>query len=108
MEVNPPQKLYKVLSVEDFESSQGKDALKLTPMDDLFIHFSTEDQLARILAKFWSDVKEAMVLTIDSSQLPGKLVYEVNPGGSAKYYHLYNGSIPLKAILEAKKVVNFS
>lgn len=42
-----------------------------------------------------------MVLKIDPSKLIGKLVFEVNPGGTQKYYHLYNGKIPLNAVIEA-------
>ena len=36
--------------------------------------------------------------------LPGKLVLESNPGGKSRYYHLYQGAIPMEAITESKTV----
>jgi len=95
-----PQFLYKVLSSEDWKASQDKEVLQLPSADDAFIHLSKEDQLDRLIQKYWSNVSEFYVLKIDTSQLPGDLVFEVNPGGTAKYYHLYNGSIPLDAVVE--------
>lgn len=97
-----PKYLYKVLSVENWRESQGKKSVKLSEMDDDFIHFSMEDQLERVIKKFWSDIPEFVVVKIETTKLPGKLLYEANPGGSNKYYHLYDGSIPLNAIVDSK------
>lgn len=99
-----PEYLYKVLSSDNWQASQNKAALLLCRDDDAFIHFSTEEQLDRILSKYWSDISEYVVLKIKREALPGDLVYETNPGGTAKYYHLYQGSIPLSAIVESKMI----
>lgn len=98
----PPKLLYKILSLQDWEDSQTSKAIKLSKDDDAFIHFSTEEQLGRILGKYWLDKPAYVVLKVDVQKLPGDLVFETNPGGSAKYYHLYNGSIPLDSVVEAK------
>lgn len=98
-----PNHLYKILSVNHWAASQGKKNLELDSADDAFIHFSMEHQLERILNKYWSD-QDAIVLTVDSSKLKGKLVLEANPGGSQQYYHLYNGSIPLDSIVKVQEV----
>ncbi len=95
-----PQFLYKVLSAEDWKASQEQEVLHLPSADDAFIHFSREDQLDRLINKYWSNVSEFYVLKIDASKIPGDLVLEANPGGETKYYHLYNGSIPLNAVVE--------
>ncbi len=97
-----PEYLYKVLSSEDWKSSQSLDFILLPKEDEEFIHFSLEDQLGRIAEKHWSNVPEYVVLKIETNQLFGRLVYEANPGGTNKYYHLYGGSIPLKAVVEVK------
>jgi uncharacterized protein (DUF952 family) len=98
-ETDTPPFLYKILSVQDWEDSQGEQFVEL-PAEDLdFIHFSREDQLERILSKYWANTP-AVVLRVDVSKLPGDLVFETNPGGSAKYYHLYNGEVPLNAVVE--------
>lgn len=99
-----PQYLYKVLSVEDWKTSQSMDVVKLTDADQDFIHLAREDQLDRIMRKYWDKVPEYVVLKIDTKKLPGKLVFEANPGGENKYYHLYGGSIPLKAVVESKTI----
>jgi len=99
----PPTHLYKVISVENWEKSKLQDRLILPPMDDDFIHLSMEHQVDNVIAKFWKNTSEFFVLTIKSSQLPGKLVFESNPGGSNKYYHLYDGFIPMSAVTLASK-----
>lgn len=96
-----PRYLYKVLSVEDWKKSQGMESVKLADADHDFIHLAREDQLERIVKKYWSTVPEYIVLKIDTTKLPGNLVFEANPGGENKYYHLYDGSIPLKAVIDA-------
>lgn len=99
MEENPIY-LYKVLSMDDW--SKTCETVHLSSMDADFIHLSTEDQLDKIIEKYWAGVSEYIVLKIETAKLPGKLVLEANPGGTNKYYHLYNGSIPLSAIVESK------
>ncbi len=93
-----PQYLYKVLSLDSWEKSQSQAAILLPKDDAKFIHLSKEDQLNRVTEKYWSHVPEYVILKLETAKLPGKLVYEANPGGTSKYYHLYSGSIPLKAI----------
>jgi len=104
-EIVPPY-LYKVISKENWKQSQSAKSLALSLDDQAFIHFSKEDQLERITAKYWSSVPEYMLLKISTAKLPGKLVFEANPGGTSKYYHLYEGSIPLEAIVESKIIKN--
>ncbi len=99
-----PQYLYKILSPANWNASQKRSSLVLSPDDDLFIHFSKEDQLERITTKYWANTSYVL-LKIETSKLPGTLVFEANAGGSsAKYYHLYDGSIPLSAVVEQKTV----
>ena len=95
-----PRYLYKILSIENWEKSKERGSLLLSSADDDFIHFSTEETLERIIAKYWKEVPGYAVLKIDTIQLPGKMVYEANPGGSTKYYHLYNGSIPRDSVVD--------
>jgi len=67
-------------------------------MDAHFIHLSTEDQLDKILEKYWKGVSEYIILKLKVAELQGKLVLEANPGGANKYYHLYGGGIPMSSI----------
>jgi len=95
-----PNFLYKVISRDDWAKSCK--AVHLSSTDADFIHLSTEDQLERIIEKYWASASEYVVLKIETAKLSGKLVLEANPGGTNQYYHLYNGSIPLSAIVESK------
>lgn len=97
-----PQYLYKIVSMENWEKSMDSATLVLSSDDADFIHFSKEEQLERILKKYWADVSECVILKVESNSLNGVLVYETNPGGETKYYHLYDGSIPKDAIVESK------
>ncbi len=94
--------LYKILSCENWEASQKKEELVLPTEDKPFVHFSTEEQLERIVRKYWANVNQFVVLKIDSSKLVGRLVLEANPGGTTKYYHLYDGKIPMNSIVDCK------
>jgi uncharacterized protein (DUF952 family) len=105
-EQSVPQYLYKVVATDNWAFSPDQRVLKLADNDQAFIHFSKEDQLEKTLAKFFSNVPEYVILKIETAKLPGKLVYEANPGGSVKYYHLYNGSVPHEAIADAQVVKN--
>jgi uncharacterized protein (DUF952 family) len=58
--------------------------------------------LDKIVAKYWSEIPQFVILKILTNQLEGELRYEVNPGGTTKYYHLYHGCIPHEAIVESK------
>ena len=97
-----PAFLYKVLSVEDWTKS--RETVHLSSMDEEFVHFSTENQLPAILAKYWADVSHYVVLKVETSQLSGNLEFETNPGGTNRYYHLYNGNIPLSSIVEVAEI----
>ena len=99
-----PTYLYKVLTIDDWKESHFLKSVKLSEADENFIHFSTENQLERIIEKYWAHLPHFIVLKIDPIKLVGKLVYEVNPGGLNKYYHLYEGSIPLNSIVELKVI----
>ncbi|MBP9842197.1 MAG: peptide deformylase [Simkaniaceae bacterium] len=99
-----PQYLYKVLSLRNWQATQNRKTVQLSAEDDAFIHFSTEDQLERIIGKYWADAPQLVILKIDSNKLEGKLAFESNAGGSTQYYHLYNGFIPFNSILESKIV----
>ncbi|MFT5319745.1 MAG: hypothetical protein ACI8RA_003027 [Chlamydiales bacterium] len=94
--------LYKVLTKDRWVESQNKERLILGPIDDDFIHFSEEHQLDHVIKKFFSDDQKVVVLKIDVSLLKGRLVRESNPGGSNKYFHLYEGFIPFDAVISSE------
>lgn len=101
-----PTHLNKVLSVNGWATSQKSDRLQPVPIDiaDNFIHLATDDQLNKVLEKFWHNEPSYVVVKVDPKLFIGRLVHEVNPGGSNKYYHLYDGYIPLTAVIDARVI----
>lgn len=95
-----PPFLYKVISMEGWLASQKSGRLSLGAIDTDFIHLSLPDQLERVCAKFWKDIPQYIILKVDPKKFVGTLKYEFNPGGSSKYYHLYDGYIPLEGVIE--------
>lgn len=98
MEKQPPNYLFKVISKENWNKSKESGVLVLDAFDEAFIHLAKEDQIEHVLNKFWKDRKDYLVLQIAVSEMKGTLVYEANRGGTNKYYHLYDGTIPISAI----------
>ena len=94
-----PKYLYKIVSPEQWKETQLVGNFIISNMDSLFIHLATKEQLEKILKKFWNN-KEHVILKLLVDKLDGDLVLENNPGGINKYYHLYEGNIPLNAIVE--------
>lgn len=100
MEKNPnPEYLYKIVSKEQWKDSLLRNVVVLSPIDVNFIHLAKEDQVRHIVQKFWNNM-DHIVLKLAAKGLIGKLIYETNPGGSNQYYHLYEGNIPLDAVVD--------
>jgi uncharacterized protein (DUF952 family) len=94
-----PVYLYKIVSPENWSESLLRNQFVPSSLDTDFIHLATVAQLPQIVQKFWR-YKDHIILKLLSNKLTGRLVYEANPGGTNKYYHLYEGSIPLEAIVD--------
>jgi len=94
-----PARLYKILTTSQWESSKNRSEVLLSKSDQEFIHLAEGEQVNRIISKFFAEESEVVVLELDVSLLEGNLVKEKNPGGSTEYFHLYDGSIPVKSVL---------
>lgn len=92
--------IYKVMSAQDWQESQKLGYVKRLPLDTSFIHICSEEQIAMIVSKFWQHEPKVVIATLDPKEIQqGRLVHEANPGGSNKYYHLYDAEIPLTAVV---------
>jgi peptide deformylase len=102
--IAPPTYLYKILSYRNWQATENRKTVTLSAEDHDFIHLSTEEQLDKIIEKYWSDVPQFVVLKLSTNKLEGDLRLEANPGGTTKYYHLYQGFIPFSSITESKVI----
>ena len=94
-----PEYLFKIVTTENWEKSQAVGHIIPSAIDSSFIHLSTEEQLPRIANKFFAN-QPHLILKLETKKLIGELKFETNPGGSTKFYHLYNGKIPLEAVVK--------
>lgn len=97
-----PEYLYKIVSPEEWKESQLQNHVVPSSMDQDFIHLSTEAQLGPIVKKYWNN-KDHIILKVISKKMTGRLSHEANPGGVNRYYHLYEGRIPLDAVVDISK-----
>lgn len=98
--IEQPEYLFKIMTTERWAISQQENKLILDRVADHdFIHLAEEGQVERIAKKFF-DAQLIVVLKLDPTRLLGQLVYESNPGGVSKYWHLYDGSIPMEAVVD--------
>jgi uncharacterized protein (DUF952 family)/FMN phosphatase YigB (HAD superfamily) len=94
-----PEYLYKIVSLKEWQKSLLHNEIALSSMDKEFIHLAKEEQVVHVVQKFWGNM-DYIVLKLVSKKLVGRLVYEINHGGSTQYYHLYDGNIPLDAVVD--------
>ena len=71
-----------------------------------FIHLCEEQQITKIISKFWSQEQQIVILMLDPEKLIGRLIKEKNSDGNTEYFHLYDGSIPLEAVVAVKIKTN--
>jgi glutathione S-transferase len=66
-----------------------------------FIHCSTRDQLQDTANRFYADLDQLVVLTIDPDLVPSPIVYEPPaPGLDVLFPHIY-GPLPVAAVNQA-------
>ena len=97
-ETTPLKYLYKIVSQEAWEESLFANRLMLSSMDSEFVHLATEQQVPDVLRKHWKG-REYVILKVVPSKMTGRIIYEYNTSRTAKYYHLYEGEIPLDAVV---------
>ncbi len=94
--------LYKILTIDDWDRSKQSDRLCTSANDSAFVHFATEKQYPAVVQKWFANIPHA-VMRIDSTKLVGKLVLEWDRKHTDKYYHLYDGHVPLEAVIDQVK-----
>jgi uncharacterized protein (DUF952 family) len=93
--------IYHIVLPEKWEtvkhnSSYAADSLET----EGFIHCSYDRQLEGVIGRYYADVPELVILTIDPMKLKSGLVEEASTGGEI-YPHIY-GPINLDAVISAE------
>ena len=106
--VGADESVYKILTLGEWEGCQGKDRLPLGKDDKNFIHLAEAHQVEPIARKFFPHDQRLVIVELDPAQLPVRLVHESNPGGTALFYHLYQGYLPFSAVRSHRTLDNSS
>lgn len=82
--------VYKILSVEAWETAQAAGVVVLAGVDaaDGFIHLSAADQVEGTLQRHFADADDLMLAAWEAADLGPDLRWEVSRGG-AKFPHFY-------------------
>ena len=67
-------KLFKVITEENWRKSQDQGHIFLSPLDAAFIHFAQQDEVDRIVKKYFPYEVSVIVVEVDSTLLPRNLV----------------------------------
>lgn len=83
--------IFKIFQLGEWQAFKQSDVFKGSPDDlrDGFIHFSTQDQLAGTLTKYYHDKPRIIIAHVDASNWGEALKWEISRGG-ASFPHLYS------------------
>jgi len=93
-----PHLIYKIACREAWEAAQAAQRYEGSADDarDGFIHFSSAQQLAGTLAKFFAGQEGLVLVAVDGDRLGEALKWEPSRGGEL-FPHLY-GPLPMEAV----------
>jgi uncharacterized protein (DUF952 family) len=98
--------VYHILTSVDWERARSKSTYMPAAFEqEGFIHLCEEDQIAGVIARYFPEPGNLVVLCIESRQLKAELRYENLLGGDELFPHLY-GSLNLDAVLEVLPIEN--
>ena len=68
-----------------------------------FIHNSTQAQVAGVLARYYKNENDLVLLHIDESKLSAQLKYELAPSVNEEFPHIF-GPINLDAVFKTEEI----
>jgi uncharacterized protein (DUF952 family) len=94
--------IYKIVHAGEWE--ERRDPYAGSPKDqaDGFLHFSTADQVAGTLARYYANERGLILVAVESEALGTALKFEASTGG-ALFPHLY-APLPLSAVVWAREL----
>ena len=95
---SPPNTLYKVLSADAWQQAELDGMFRGVGIDleDGFIHLSARDQVKEMVAKYFANQDDLVLVSLDEDRLGDSLRWEASPNG-VLFPHVH-GDIPLQAV----------
>ena len=100
MQSTQPELIYKVATAASFAPARLSGHYAGVPVDlaDGYMHFSTAAQLPETLRRHFAGQGDLLLLAVRAADLGPGLAWEPSRGGEL-FPHLYDGPLPLSAIL---------
>ncbi len=95
---SPPNTLYKVLSADAWQQAELDGMFRGVGIDleDGFIHLSARDQVKEMVAKYFANQDDLVLVSLDEDRLGDSLRWEASPNG-VLFPHVH-GDIQLQAV----------
>lgn len=96
--------LYKILTVQQWQKFRANKIFDGSELDikDGFIHLSFKEQIDGIRQKFFTEVLQIVLVSLDNAKLDSSLLkVEANKPNGNKYPHYY-GQLSLEMVIDAK------
>jgi uncharacterized protein (DUF952 family) len=95
--------IFKIVPRGDWESSSGDYHGSAHDQADGFLHFSTADQLAETLRRYYADKDDLILVAVDPKALGAALKWEYSPSRGEDFPHLY-GALSCDAMKWARPI----
>jgi glutathione S-transferase len=98
------RQIFHLTTATEWERAQADGQYRAAGYDEEgFIHFSNPDQVERTYGKFYADVPDLVLLTVDVDRLgePSIVDEPGDPGSDVLFPHLYR-PLPVDAVVEVR------
>jgi uncharacterized protein (DUF952 family) len=99
--------IFHVTRADDWRAAQARGTYRLSTRDrtleeEGFIHCSYQHQVAHVVATYFGDVHDLLVLVIEPQRVTAEIRAE-SAGGEERFPHIY-GPLNLDAVIETRPV----
>lgn len=100
--------MYHVALAGEWEAARERGVYSISTrgrsLDDVgFVHCARAEQVAGVIERFYADVDDLVLLTIDVGRIDAEVVDEPAPGWTELFPHVY-GPIPVAAVVDATAI----
>jgi uncharacterized protein (DUF952 family) len=101
-------KLFHVSEQDLWDAAQARGTYEISTRgrslaDEGFIHCSLRHQVRGVIERFYADLPELVLLTIDEDLLTAPVRYEPPAPGMEEFPHIY-GVIPVQAVIDVQPI----
>ena len=93
-------RLYHLVPAAEWSANAGDDYRPTSLRTEGFIHFSTAEQIPATSLRYYANVDDLLVVTVDPDAIPDEIRWE-DLHGTGRFPHLY-APLPLAAVIDVR------